>query len=146
MQDLSFSGDCCMCYTCVCRHLFVPWGLVLSDGSDLGAAIRDKATLIRPTDWSDKSFIKPSISRTCRWVERPVQPAATVETPVRGWKSGCQHFYRRRRRTKGHLQNWFLHGLHQVYICHSKTQTEKSDCCYISGLYSMWCKTVQLLD
>lgn len=58
-EPLVFSVCVCLC---VCGHSVVPCGSVLSDGSDLGAAIRAKATLIHPTDRSDKSFIKPSIS------------------------------------------------------------------------------------
>ena len=59
----------CVC-VCVC---------VLSDGSDLGASIRGKAALIRPTNWSDKSFMKPSIRRLRQRVEASVQQVATLE-------------------------------------------------------------------
>lgn len=121
---------CWMCYTCVhvCRHLFVPWGSVLNDGSDLGAAVSGKATLIHPTDWSDKSFIKPSVSLLCHRLERPVQHVDAPETPVKGWRSGCQPFYTvdTWTRTRGRLWSWFLHGLHQSYLTEQLTQDNRN--------------------
>lgn len=60
---------------------------VLSDGGDLAAAIRGKATLIRPTNWSDKSFIKPSISI---W---SVQQVATLENTCDSLRIKLSTFY-----------------------------------------------------
>lgn len=67
---------------------------VLSDGGDLAAAIRGKATLIRPTNWSDKSFIKPSIRRLCQRVEASDRFSRSPrwKTPATASVSNCRPF------------------------------------------------------
>lgn len=86
---------CYMLYVCidVYGNVVVSRVSVLPHGSDLGAAIRSKAALIHLQDWSDKSFIKPSICHLCHWVDRLGQRAATLETPVKAFTSNHQCFF-----------------------------------------------------
>lgn len=67
---------------------------VLCDDGDLAAAIRGKATLIRPTNWSDKSFIKPSISRLRQRVEASDRFSRSPrwKTPATASVSNCRPF------------------------------------------------------